>query len=363
MGKGKYWEHFGFGTAYVTETVTVTVETEIVTPADRMRSACGGVCIGVVLFLGALGVLGWNEKRAVYTAQTIDYARSEFVQLDGCEPADASTGKLIAFQGCDPATSYSPSNYDLLQGVAASGGANGDVFAPADVVFSWARHTQQYVNKEVVHKATSQRTHTQKTSSPSTTKKTTTTKITSTKTATWYTYEKQWVNSAQKYSNPLITSPPSWPAGWGAASGVAPLVCIGGNAHGNASCTTANGDSWLLHSSVSWDRSKIRNMGNSEDVPILPYASVTTTLYTTYAIRYHTWAKAKYCGKYLQTHLDTHFHNTCTPQAAIAGRQGDFRFTFTRKTGGKNYVVSALAQQTKKGEQYGLEEWQNPHHV
>ena len=335
MGKGKAMELFGFG------------EPDTASAGERMKSACCGVCIGVVLFLGALGVLGWNEKRAVYTAQTIDYARSEFVQLDGCEPADASTGKLIAFQGCDPAPEedYAPTNYELLKDVVTSGGAEGEVFAPADVVFSWARHTQQYARHETV---TTPKSKAKSKSKPKPS----------------YHYEDEWVNSAQKYRKPGAKSPPGWPAGWGAASGVAPLVCIGGNAHSNASCTTANGDSWLLHSSVSWDRSKIRNMGNSDDVAILPYASVTTTQYTTYP--YHTKAKAHSCGNghELQTQLNTAYHrNECTPQAAIAGRQGDFRFTFTRKTGGKNYVVSALAQQTKKGEQYGLEEWQNPHHV
>ena len=113
MGKGKAMELFGFG------------EPDTASAGERMKSACCGVCIGVVLFLGALGVLGWNEKRAVYTAQTIDYARSEFVQLDGCEPADASTGKLIAFQGCDPAPEedYAPTNYELLKDVVTSGAA------------------------------------------------------------------------------------------------------------------------------------------------------------------------------------------------------------------------------------------------
>eukprot|EP00754_Rhynchopus_humris_P009166 Rhum_TRINITY_DN13947_c0_g1::Rhum_TRINITY_DN13947_c0_g1_i1::g.66858::m.66858 len=140
MGKGKAMEMFGFG------------EANDYDAGERMKSACGGVCVGVVLFLGALGVLGWNEKRAVYTAQTIDYARSKFVQLDGCAPVDGSTGKLIAFQGCDPAPeeNYAPDNYDLLQDVVTPDGAEGEVFAPADVVFSWARHTQQYARHETV---------------------------------------------------------------------------------------------------------------------------------------------------------------------------------------------------------------------
>ena len=342
MGKGKAMELFGFG------------EPDTASAGERMKSACCGVCIGIVLFLGALGVLGWNEKRAVYTAQTIDFARTEFVQVDGCEPADDSTGKLIAFQGCEPApdANYAPDNYDLLEGVVRPNEASGAVFAPADAVFSWARHTQQYASHEIV---TSSKSKKSKSKSKSKSKTTPT-----------YRYENEWVNTAQVYKQKGVISPPGWPKNWGDTSGVAPLVCIGGNAHSNASCSAANGDSWLLHSSVSWDKSKIRNMGNSDDVAILPYASVTTTLYTTYPSGSRARrAEARSCGNghELQTQLDTHYNLKCTPQAATAHRQGDFRFTFTRKTGGKNYVVSGLAKQTKNEKQYGLEEWQNPDHV
>ena len=328
MGRGAM-EHLGFGTG---ETVSTREGF-----GDRMCHAVGGVCVGIVFFLGSLALLGWNEKRAVYTAQTIDYARKEFVQLDTCEPTTAYTGKLIAFQGCGPAPeqNYLPTDAEYLQDIAATGGIQGAVYAPATAVFSWTRTTEQYVSHEYTVTNSKEKTKT-------------------------YKYEPKWVSKPEVYhSGP---SPPGWPTGWGTLSQHAPLVCIGGN---STACTTGNSKAWLLQSSVSWDTSQIKSIGDKDTASVLSTAKVTTKLTTSYpAIAWMCDGNTK-----LQTQVDDKL-SKCTPQVALAkstkvplGQVGDFRFSLSRRTGSKSLVVSGLAQQNKKGAQYGLEEWQNPHHV
>eukprot|EP00754_Rhynchopus_humris_P051569 Rhum_TRINITY_DN9620_c0_g1::Rhum_TRINITY_DN9620_c0_g1_i1::g.34234::m.34234 len=325
MGRGAM-EHLGFGTG---ETVSTREGF-----GDRMCHAVGGVCVGIVFFLGSLALLGWNEKRAVYTAQTIDYARKEFVQLDTCEPTAEHTGKLIAFQGCGPAPEqgYAPTDADYLADVAESGGIQGAVYAPATAVFSWTRTTQQYVSHEYTVTNSKEKTKT-------------------------YKYEPKWVNKPEVYhSGP---SPPGWPTAWKTPlSQHTNLVCIGGN---STACTTGNSKAWLLQSSLSWDLSQIKSMGDKDTAAVLSTAKVTTTFQTSTGYRAIAWS----CdgNTMLQTQVNDQ-RAKCDAQIALASPStlGDFRWSLTRRTGSKSLVVSGLAQQTKKGSAFGLEEWQNPHH-
>ena len=60
------------------------VEVEHTGFGDRMCSAIGGVCIGILLFIGSMVLVFWNEGRYVKNLQMLNEAKDVFVSYPDC---------------------------------------------------------------------------------------------------------------------------------------------------------------------------------------------------------------------------------------------------------------------------------------
>eukprot|EP01061_Rhynchopus_euleeides_P033850 TRINITY_DN571_c0_g1_i6.p1 TRINITY_DN571_c0_g1~~TRINITY_DN571_c0_g1_i6.p1 ORF type:complete len:500 (+),score=187.19 TRINITY_DN571_c0_g1_i6:58-1557(+) len=300
--------------------------------APKVRD-CGvcGICVGALLVLVSLGLLGWNEKRAVYTARTIGSARDTFVQLDSCTPDSANDGKLVALTGCGPLpdTSFQP-NY--LTGVASQSGISSPLTSSGAPVFAWSRLAEERVKVE--HKE--ELRHADNT------------------TYIVFTYVQEWTTSKVKYENPKRLSPLARPQSWGAKYDEhASLVCLGAN----DSCTAGQKNAFVLSAGDSFGQHHIRNMGVRQPLKLARGAVVKTNIRNDLG----TYAVARYCSGALQTNMRGLRSTRCSAEAATPAHHGDFRFTWTQRVLTQGYVVSGLAQQVRNADgTTTLAEWQNP---
>lgn len=87
---------------------------------ERMGNAIVGVFIGVFLFVGGLGVIGWNEGRAVHTSCAIYEAGASLKEADCTKKSDLDN--LLVHLACDinKTTSVSPFAYSALN-IAGTG--------------------------------------------------------------------------------------------------------------------------------------------------------------------------------------------------------------------------------------------------
>mmetsp|Transcript_18050 Transcript_18050/g.25603 ORF Transcript_18050/g.25603 Transcript_18050/m.25603 type:complete len:516 (+) Transcript_18050:128-1675(+) len=73
-------------------------ETEYENLGDRLQSSCAGICIGILLFLGAFPLLYWNEDRAVERYEALEEAEGQVSTVFDPWNIDASNeGKLVHF--------------------------------------------------------------------------------------------------------------------------------------------------------------------------------------------------------------------------------------------------------------------------
>lgn len=73
-------------------------ETEYENLGDRLQSSCAGICIGILLFLGAFPLLYWNESRAVERYEALEEAEGQVTTVFDPWNIDASNeGKLVHF--------------------------------------------------------------------------------------------------------------------------------------------------------------------------------------------------------------------------------------------------------------------------
>ena len=299
---------------------------------ERMSQALCGVCFGVVLFIGSLVLLGWNEKRAVYTAETIDYARDKYIQLDGCTPLTQYNDELVAITGCEPSpeSTYSVSDADYLSGIVGSGGVKNTLSRSTFPVFSWSRKVQEYVRKET-----------------STTSKN---KNSNGGTVTTYSYSNSWVYSSETYSKPGNPSPKSIPSSFRDTSGSAPAVCIAGN-YSATGCSAGTTDSFVLNAANSFQQGMIKDCGESE--PLTVDSAVQVDVATVGG------SDATKCGNYLQTRIGS----CSSAYAADSNEYGDFRWWWSLKVFKDSTKVSVLAKQVVVNGVTTFEEWQNPDRV
>jgi hypothetical protein len=74
-------------------------ETENENWFSRLGNALAGVCIGLILFVGAFPVLWWNEGRAVDRYNALDSARDLYVPITSESVDAANEGKLVYITG------------------------------------------------------------------------------------------------------------------------------------------------------------------------------------------------------------------------------------------------------------------------
>ena len=78
------------------DTVTVTKQTGWL---QRITRSIAGVFVGLILILVMIGVLFWNEGRAVTTAQSLAEGSSMVVSVDAAQVDPANEGKLVHVTG------------------------------------------------------------------------------------------------------------------------------------------------------------------------------------------------------------------------------------------------------------------------
>eukprot|EP01062_Namystynia_karyoxenos_P082948 TRINITY_DN9439_c0_g1_i1.p1 TRINITY_DN9439_c0_g1~~TRINITY_DN9439_c0_g1_i1.p1 ORF type:complete len:549 (+),score=156.11 TRINITY_DN9439_c0_g1_i1:90-1736(+) len=334
---------------------------------ERMKNALCGMICGVLLFIGACVMLGWNEKRAVYTARTIDKARDDMVQLETCVPDAKYNGKLIAIMGCGIAPGVFPSggapgkvtDATMTRGLAFNGDSpTTDSDAPGAFsrltnlgyvtdALGWTRDAWQYAYQEQKHTST--------TTDKKTKKK---------RTVTTYSYSRGWVTfgSSLGFSNPSGESACSqkysdcrepranWPPAFQRLSFKVDRACIGSS---NDSCTPNGGSGQWSLGQDSWGDSALNSLGDTRDLTIQSNAdSVAGSLY-----------KFKQCGNYINTikQVSSRLWSTCDNPVANADASGwgDYRWEWTVRRAPA--TVSVLAQQKEiSAGKYQFVEWQNP---
>ena len=65
----------------------------------RIKNAIVGVLVGIVMFLGAAGLLFWNEGRAVYRAQALEEGLASVISVQPDKVDSANQGKLVHMSG------------------------------------------------------------------------------------------------------------------------------------------------------------------------------------------------------------------------------------------------------------------------
>ena len=71
---------------------------------DKLKSSCGGMCIGFLLFFGSIGLLIWNESRTVKRKLDLDEGREAYIELDlssfdNSTTKSSYTGQLVHTTG------------------------------------------------------------------------------------------------------------------------------------------------------------------------------------------------------------------------------------------------------------------------
>jgi hypothetical protein len=87
-----------------------------------MRSATGGIITGFVLIAVAIGLLFWNEGRAVNTARALSEGAGQIITIDPSAPPPDAQGKLVHFSG-DLVVDGKPAD-DLFTAISVPGNAN-----------------------------------------------------------------------------------------------------------------------------------------------------------------------------------------------------------------------------------------------
>jgi hypothetical protein len=71
---------------------------------NKMCSAMVGACLGVLLFVGSIPLLGWNEFNFVRNVKILDHVKDNVVEA-GCAPLDSTMGKPV-WVSCPVAQTY-----------------------------------------------------------------------------------------------------------------------------------------------------------------------------------------------------------------------------------------------------------------
>ena len=320
MGKGNM-EMLGYSRNYATHSW-----------AERMSQAICGVCFGIILFIGSLVLLGWNEKRAVYTAQTIDYARDKYVQADSCSPSAVNDGKLVAIQGCGaaPEDGYNVTEVDYLEGMFYSETSPLTVDPPQ--VFSWSRRVAEYVYIETSHQTTQNG-----------------------KTRTTYTYTEDWRTSPPSFSSGTYPQTGSFPTGWTQRSEMTATICIGDDP---SSCTDGKQDSFVFTNTNTFQNSLMKKVGYSQPLAVSASADILFNAVTLAP------TSARYCPpNYLQTRRQGASASCSNIRTALGSSYGDFQVSWNTRANVAGYSVSVLAEQVTVGGVTTFQAWQNPDHV
>ena len=77
--------------------ITEFTETTTEGLGSRLQGACWGICLGIILFIGAFPFLFWNEGRAVDRYEALNEAESETVTVSGLNIDPANNGKVLHF--------------------------------------------------------------------------------------------------------------------------------------------------------------------------------------------------------------------------------------------------------------------------
>jgi len=65
----------------------------------RIKDSCGGVVVGVIIFIIAIPLIFWNEGRAVKTAMSLKEGAKAVVSINADEVNSANDGKLVHLTG------------------------------------------------------------------------------------------------------------------------------------------------------------------------------------------------------------------------------------------------------------------------
>ena len=71
-------------------------ETKTTSYGSRVKSSCGGIGFGILLFIAGTALLWWNEGRTVRTGDMLDEVRGAYVEMENPNKKDASLeGELV----------------------------------------------------------------------------------------------------------------------------------------------------------------------------------------------------------------------------------------------------------------------------
>lgn len=66
---------------------------------SRLKSSIGGILVGIMLFIGAVPFLFWNEGNAVKTAKSLDEGAGAVISVEAGTPDSANDGELVHVTG------------------------------------------------------------------------------------------------------------------------------------------------------------------------------------------------------------------------------------------------------------------------
>ena len=313
-------------------------------PAERIRESLCGAIFGIFVFIGSIVLLGWNEKRSVWTAQTIGLARDDMNQLDygACTPNPIYNNKLVALEGCKVTPSDNATYNNMLRGVISTGIVNGSY----DQVFSWKRSASQYVMHEKKSSGSSSRHDDD------------------------YYYSKTWVTSSEKWLNPhaqqdcngdwhsyICNSPQAWYANMN-DNEVSSYACFG-----SSNCTRGNfKNKFVLDKAVSsWSRGVISKFGNSVHANLMPGFWPTNGSTTIGLTAYN-------CGNYLRTvtpGIPVLCGSSMSDNDLPNSRNqnwGTFKWEWSVRSKSTGTASGLAVQYVDPNGRYNFKEWQNPHH-
>ena len=71
-------------------------ETKTTGYGSRVKSSCGGIGFGIILFIAGTCVLWWNEGRTVRTGDMLDEVRDNYVEMENPNKKNAALdGELV----------------------------------------------------------------------------------------------------------------------------------------------------------------------------------------------------------------------------------------------------------------------------
>eukprot|EP01060_Flectonema_neradi_P001826 TRINITY_DN1112_c4_g1_i1.p1 TRINITY_DN1112_c4_g1~~TRINITY_DN1112_c4_g1_i1.p1 ORF type:complete len:567 (+),score=86.61 TRINITY_DN1112_c4_g1_i1:62-1702(+) len=311
--------------------------------SDKVCREIGKVFGGIFLLVGALVLLGWNEKRTVYMARTINKAHDEMIQLDTCVPDPKNNGKLVAIMGCEVTPTGNLQYSTMLEGISSGPVSSGSF----DQVFAWSRTAEQYVFHE---KSSTQSSKTKKG------KKTTT---------TTYSYEAAWVTSEETWSNvnaafdckedlKMTCTLASWPPAEAMSAGAtSSKVCCG-----SSTCSSgANNGSFVFDErNGEWSASVMRSFGNQQALR-LPHDFWDNSSRTSFGSN-----DAINCGEDLRTTDCGDITPTVGNLPSASNPYGTVKWTFdVRLKSDTTPAISGLAlQYVDTFGQTTFQEWVNP---